>query len=1031
VAIALDGLTDAQRDAVIHRSPPLLVSGRPGTGKTEVLVQRAAWLVEDGVPAAGIALLAGDAAAVEPLCARVERAFHHGHEAVPVVTVSTLCDALVAEHAAAAGIEEIGPVATAAERVAMLLERTGELELRHHDFRGRPIVLFAALVRRIDRLKSLLIDADRFAAWAARHGEREREFAALFAAHDRILAERGLLDEGGLLLASVRLLTHDDEVRRRTGERLAELLVDDWQNRSFGVRELIDRIEACGVALTVATDDDQALWPGGGASGTALFLDRRPATTLVTLEHGFRCPPGVAAAAQAMRGTVHEPEPAPESVRFWHAASERAQAQRIALEIETLIAAGTAPEQCAVLVRSLAGDGAAVTAALSERSLPHLVLGAGAFFQRTEIRDVLAWLRLLVDPRDAPAAVRALARPPIELHSVDIARCVQIARRRKLDIASALVAALESPQLSPEARERIAAFLAIHRDVVVALDVERPDLFVHRLIDRLGLRRQLLLSAQRDAAERLLNLAKLGELAARHSRAMPNAGPREFAGYLSVLAETGLGEEEAHLPAAPGAITVAQFNAVAGCEFDCVFVLAPAPVRPGGTRRRILEPIPEALLGEAAGVAQGSNAPLELPDAPLRALYVACTRTRVSLVLSYADSGGEQPSEPPPPLEAARLAVAGAWETVDEKLFGTADALPALYRERRDELIEGVRRVADRLGELRFDTDLDVAHSVVRFLELVKLAALLERREDEQSLADALADLNARLAAAASPLQREILLSSPLDDLLLGGLVGGAANAGAGREEPSLKPFLARRGDGLTLSASDIETYRTCPLRYKFARVFRIPQEPTLNQRFGIVVHQVLERFHEAGGGGIEELLRLLDVSWRRGGFGESDEERQLYGKARAALTRYRERFDAGHTTPRWFERSFSFALGAHQIRGRVDRVDELPAGGYELIDYKTGLPRSAAQLHDDVQLALYAVAAREAWGLEATERTYYYVLDDERVSLGADEHAAQWVTETVAQVGAGILAQRFAPTPSPAVCATCDFQISCPAAEK
>ena len=97
------------------------------------------------------------------------------------------------------------------------------------------------------------------------------------------------------------------------------------------------------------------------------------------------------------------------------------------------------------------------------------------------------------------------------------------------------------------------------------------------------------------------------------------------------------------------------------------------------------------------------------------------------------------------------------------------------------------------------------------------------------------------------------------------------------------------------LSASDIDTYRTCPLKYKFARVFRIPQEPTLHQRFGILVHQVLERFHARDGAArsLPELLGLLDAGWRRGGFGDSEEERQLRGKAAAALTRYHERFQS------------------------------------------------------------------------------------------------------------------------------------------
>ena len=95
--------------------------------------------------------------------------------------------------------------------------------------------------------------------------------------------------------------------------------------------------------------------------------------------------------------------------------------------------------------------------------MPHRLVGEAAFFQRAEIRDVLAWLRLLADPSDAAAVVRALARPPIELRSVDIARCTQIARRRKLDMVAALAAATESPQVPPEARERIRVFLKLYR----------------------------------------------------------------------------------------------------------------------------------------------------------------------------------------------------------------------------------------------------------------------------------------------------------------------------------------------------------------------------------------------------------------------------------------------------------------------------------------------------------------------------------------------------------------------------------------
>jgi DNA helicase-2/ATP-dependent DNA helicase PcrA len=416
-----------------------------------------------------------------------------------------------------------------------------------------------------------------------------------------------------------------------------------------------------------------------------------------------------------------------------------------------------------------------------------------------------------------------------------------------------------------------------------------------------------------------------------------------------------------------------------------------------------------------------------------RLLYFAMTRARQGVVLAYACASERGARQLPSPfVEAARAQVGLEWEDRDEELFGPTEALHATFATLRDELLESVGRIGARLRELRLDTDLDISHGAVRFLELLKLAALIER-PPSQSLDEALSDVNARLGAAATPLQREILQSSPLDEELLAAehAAHGRAAAHAAREEPSLEPFLPRRGEGLVLSASDIEAYRTCPLRYKFARVLRIPQEPTLNQRFGIVVHQVLERYHASGATTREEMLGLLGAAWRRGGFADSNEERQLEEKARAALERYHERLASEASEPRWFERSFAFALGPHHIRGRVDRIDALPDGGYELIDYKTGTPKTPSQLRGDVQLALYAVGAREAWQLEATERSYYYVLDDRKVPVPSDADAAEWITDTVLEVGDGILAQGFEPTPSYSACSMCDYRIACPAAEK
>jgi DNA helicase-2/ATP-dependent DNA helicase PcrA len=501
--------------------------------------------------------------------------------------------------------------------------------------------------------------------------------------------------------------------------------------------------------------------------------------------------------------------------------------------------------------------------------------GAAAFRERAEVRDVLAWMRLLADPHDAAAVVRALARPPIELRQVDLARVIQVARRRKLDMVSALTAATESPQVPPDARERIQHFLQLRRAAAEALDEGRPDL----------------------------------------------------------LARVVLGAE--------------------GRDRD--------EDQPENDRRREDEALQETL------------------------------------------------------------------------------------RMMREEVIASVARIGGRLGELRLDTDLDISHGVVRYLELLKLAALAQRPEG-QGVAEALADINARLLAATTPLQREIFQTSALDETLLAerSQIGGhddrvRASAIAPREASSLGPFLPRKGNGLALSASDVETYRGCPLRYKFARVLRIPTEQTLHQRFGIVVHQVLERYHSEDATTLAQMLELLEVVWRRSALGESPSELELLEKARAALTRYHERLHDQGAEPVWFERSFAFRLGPHHLRGRVDRVDRLTGGAagasgeeeYELIDYKTSRPKTAEQLTDDIQLSLYALAARESWGLDAARQAYYYVLDDLKVPVPRDDADAERLKDTVLAVGEGILGQRFEPTPSVAACSLCDYRIVCPAAER
>ena len=317
-------------------------------------------------------------------------------------------------------------------------------------------------------------------------------------------------------------------------------------------------------------------------------------------------------------------------------------------------------------------------------------------------------------------------------------------------------------------------------------------------------------------------------------------------------------------------------------------------------------------------------------------------------------------------------------ETHDEELFGPAEGLHATYRMIQDEVLEAAWRAGGTLGEPRLDTYMDVNRAVARFLEVVKLSALLQRPGEEPARRGA---RRGQRPARPGDLPRAArgaggVGAGRVPARGASASASGARELVAAREEPSLEAFLPRRGEGLALSATDIDLYRTCPLKYKFARVFGIPQEQTINQRFGIVIHQVLERFHKQAGRAARASRqpRSADVAVR----GRLAALGLRRVRRRAAVPRAGDRRPAPLPRARRGEPGAARAgSSASSTSGSAPTTcaagstasTSSPDGGYELIDYKTGDPKPERELESDVQLAIYRLAAREAWQLEAARR--------------------------------------------------------------
>jgi superfamily I DNA/RNA helicase/RecB family exonuclease len=923
-------LAETQQRAVAHDDGLLLLVGPPGSGKTEALARRFARLATDLARPEQILVVTSTRATATRLRQRIEELLDVPFEELWVGTWLELGERLLRHYSTAAGLDPFFDVLGPAERLAILLEHLDELPLRNQEIRGNPTGLLARLLSQVDELKTGTEPP-------------EPELAEFCAAHDRILAESGSLDRADVFLALGKLLQEHPDICTEIAGRFAHSMVDEYEDTTSAQRSILARLAGENrnhvYALAVRDEAEAAGFDG----------------EILVMKEQFRAP----------------------AIRHWCCTNERAQAQAVAREAEHLLSDGVAPEAICVLVDDPVAAGGAVAAAMEERGVPFHLAGPAALFQRPEVRDAIAWLRVLAEPEDSPAAARALTRPPIELRAADLARLTTIARRRKVDMVSACEAALESPQIPPEGRERIQAFLKLYGEASAALEERRADVFVRRLIERVGLRRQRLYAAEPEVAERLLGLSRLADLATTWARREPHGSTRDFVRYLSAVAEAGVEPAGGEEPPSPGAVQGLARAVAKGTSFDHVFVL-------GSDSDRVQ----------------------------------ACSTLVLSRVAREGDGRGDEE------------------ELQEEELFGPAEGLHATYRKLREEVLEASWRAGRELSEPRLDTVVDVNRAIARHLELLKLAALAQR-PGEEATAEAIEAVNGLLRQVATPEQQAELDASPLDAYLLDSERerDGRRRLIAARHEPSLEAFLPRRGDGaLSLSASDLDLYLTCPLKYKFRRVFGIPEEPTINQRFGILVHNVLERFHkESSEGGEDDLSRLMELfeaGWRRSGFGSSDDELQFRDRARTAMRLYWQRESESEGEPVWLERKFDIRIGTHHVRGRIDRVDRLPDGTHELIDYKTGERKSEADLESDLQLALYRLAAREAWGLEAGSGSYYYVLDAEKVAAPVRPDDAERVERTVLEVGEGVLGQDFEPRPAPTTCSWCDYRLICPAAE-
>jgi RecB family exonuclease len=216
----------------------------------------------------------------------------------------------------------------------------------------------------------------------------------------------------------------------------------------------------------------------------------------------------------------------------------------------------------------------------------------------------------------------------------------------------------------------------------------------------------------------------------------------------------------------------------------------------------------------------------------------------------------------------------------------------------------------------------------------------------------------------------------------------------------------------MRLSYSSINTYETCPAKFKFQYEDRVPQARSAALSFGDSLHRALYLFHNRPvpvPPSVGELHDMLEASWVSEGFGDASEEQTYRDHGRQVLSLYhRENIDA-YRIPAALEFRFTIEVEGVALSGVIDRMDRIPGGGYEIVDYKTNrrLPPQS-RIDQDLQLSIYHMAAREIWGIEPERLTLYYLLPGQRMTTVRTPADVDELRRRIAVVAERIEAGKF-----------------------
>jgi len=606
--VLLDQLNPAQLDAATHTEGPLLILAGAGSGKTRVLTHRVSYLLDEGFAAPDeiLAITFTNKAANE-MKERVALLVGPESRKMWVSTFHAFCARILRVHSEKLGYRREFTIYDSGDQVRLV--RRCIVELGKDPKRFNPRSFHA----QISTAKNLLLDASDYLRQTA--GFMAENVAEVYELYQKRLYENNAMDFDDLIMQTVALLEIFPKVRERYQRRFKYIHVDEYQDTNHAQYRLVNVLAAAHRNLCVVGDDDQSVYSFRGADIRNILDFERdyPEAKVVRLEQNYRSTQTILDAANAVVAnnasrkakelwTAGEEG---ERIRQFTAADDYAEARFVVSEVLRLVEAGASLRDIAVFYRTNA-QSRTLEDVLVREGVPYQIVGGVRFYERAEVKDVMAYLSVISNENDSVSLERIINVPKRGLGATSVARLSEYAQRNGISLYDALAEADEAG-LTGKALRACSQVRNLFEGWRVAAREVPPSEMVEAVLDESGYKAELEAENTVEAESRLENLAELVNAAAEYERVESEATLDGF------LQEQALFSESDRLTG-EGRVTLMTLHNAKGLEYDHVFVVG----------------MEEGTFPHARSMDEQNL------EEERRLCYVGITRARKTLTLSYA-----------------------------------------------------------------------------------------------------------------------------------------------------------------------------------------------------------------------------------------------------------------------------------------------------------------------------------------------------------------------------------------------------------